>query len=82
MTEAVENRIPHALEPFLDNRQQLYRALARTNFLLDLAFARPRARSPTLDEVALLLREAHEVCRRVGTGAPDSRRRAATAARR
>lgn len=57
---AVENRIRHALEPFLDNRKQLYRNLARTNFLLDLAVARAQGAFTDLDEVARLLREDNE----------------------
>ena len=57
---AVENRIRHALEPFLDNRKQMYRNLARTNFLLDLAVARAQGAFTDLDEVARLLREDNE----------------------
>ena len=57
---AVENRIRHALEPFLDNRKQLYRNLARTNFLLDLAVARAQGAFTDLDEVTRLLREDNE----------------------
>lgn len=57
---AVENRIRHALEPFLDNRKQLYRNLARTNFLLDLAVARAQGAFTDLEEVARLLREDNE----------------------
>ncbi|MGZ4436507.1 MAG: hypothetical protein ACXV2H_06850 [Actinomycetes bacterium] len=57
---AVENRIRHALEPFLDNRKQMYRNLARTNFLLDLAVARAQGAFTDLDKVARLLREDNE----------------------
>jgi hypothetical protein len=57
---AVENRIRHALEPFLDNRKQLYRNLARTNFLLDLAVARAQGAFTDIDEVAQLLRKDNE----------------------
>lgn len=57
---AVENRIRHALEPFLDNRKQLYRNLARTNFLFDLAVARAQGAFTDLDEVTRLLREDNE----------------------
>jgi hypothetical protein len=57
---AVENRLRHVLEPFLDNRKQLYRNLARTNFLLDLAVARAQGAFTDLDDVAKLLREDNE----------------------
>jgi hypothetical protein len=57
---AVENRIRHALEPFLDNRKQLYRNLARTNFLFDFAVARAQGAFTDLDEVARLIRDDNE----------------------
>ena len=57
---AVENRIRHALEPFLDNRKQLYRNLARTNYLFDLAVVRAQGAFTDLDEVTRLLREDNE----------------------
>lgn len=57
---AVENRIRHLLEPFLTNRKQLYRNLARLNFLLDLAVARSQGAFTDLDEVARLIRDDNE----------------------
>lgn len=49
---AVENRIRHLLEPFLENRKQMYRNLARLNFLLDLAVARSQGAFTDLEQVA------------------------------
>lgn len=57
---AVENRIRHQLEPFMDNRKQMYRNLARLNFLLDLAVARSQGAFTDLDAVAALIRDDNE----------------------
>lgn len=57
---AVETRIRHELEPFLDNRKHLYRNLARTNFLFDLAVARDQGAFADLDSVARLIRDSNE----------------------
>lgn len=57
---AVENRIRHLLEPFMDNRKQMYRNLARLNFLLDLAVARSQGAFTDLDAVAALIRADNE----------------------
>ena len=57
---AVENRIRHLLEPFMDNRKQMYRNLARLNFLLDLAVARSQGAFTDLDAVAALIRDDNE----------------------
>jgi hypothetical protein len=57
---AVENRIRHELEPFLDNRRHLYRNLARTNFLFDLAVCRDQGVFGDLDAVAKLIRDSNE----------------------
>lgn len=54
---AVENRIRGTLDPFLTNRKQLYRNLARTNFLLDLAVARDQGAFVDLDRLMRLVRD-------------------------
>jgi hypothetical protein len=48
----VENRIRHLLEPFLENRKQMDRNLARLNFLLHLATARSQGAFTDLAQVA------------------------------
>jgi hypothetical protein len=67
---AVENRIRAQLEPFLTNRKQLYRNLARTNALLDLATCRSQGAFNDLDAVAATIREANEAA---GGWAPQPR---------
>jgi hypothetical protein len=57
---AVENRIRHLLEPFLENRKQMYRNLARLNFLLDLAVARSQGVFTDLEQVARDIRADNE----------------------
>lgn len=57
---AVENRIRLALEPFLENRKHLYRNLARTNFLFDLAVCREQGAFADLDAVAKAIRDSNE----------------------
>lgn len=57
---AVENRIRHLLEPFLENRKQMYRNLARLNFLLDLAVARSQGAFTDLEQVARDIRADNE----------------------
>lgn len=54
---AVENRIRVTLDPFLANRKQMYRNLARTNFLFDLAVARDQGAFIDLDRLARLVRD-------------------------
>jgi hypothetical protein len=54
---AIENRLRATLSPFLENRKQLFRNLARTNCLLDLAVARAHGAFANLDDVARLIRE-------------------------
>lgn len=54
---AVENRIRVALDPFLANRKQMYRNLARTNFLFDLAVARDQGAFVDLDRLMRLIRD-------------------------
>jgi hypothetical protein len=57
---AIENRFRATLDPFLTNRKQLYRNLARLNFLLDLATARDQGAFRDLDKVAKLIRDGNE----------------------
>ncbi|PWW22587.1 hypothetical protein JD79_01745 [Geodermatophilus normandii] len=57
---AVETRMRLQLEPFLDNRKHLYRNLARTNFLFDLAVARDQGAFGDLDAVAKAIRDSNE----------------------
>ncbi|MGN6245170.1 MAG: hypothetical protein ACTHOD_19830 [Motilibacteraceae bacterium] len=57
---AVETRTRLQLEPFLDNRKHLYRNLARTNFLFDLAVARDQGAFGDLDAVAKAIRDSNE----------------------
>lgn len=57
---AVENRLRAALDPFLTNRKQMYRNLARTNLLLDLAVARAQGAFTNLEQVAGLIRADNE----------------------
>ncbi|GAA1434677.1 hypothetical protein GCM10009641_28660 [Mycobacterium cookii] len=67
---AVENRIRHLLEPFLTNRKQMYRNLARLNFLLDLAVARQQGAFTDLEDVAKLIHDDNEAA---GGWAPQPR---------
>jgi hypothetical protein len=57
---AVENRIRTRLEPFLAARGPLYRNLARTNFLLDLAVARDQGALNDLEALAQRIRADNE----------------------
>ena len=57
---AVETRIRSHLEPFLAVRGSLYRNLARTNFLLDLAVARDQGALNDLEALARRIREDNE----------------------
>lgn len=57
---AVEIQHRKALEPFLLNRRHLYRNLARTNFLCDLAVCRSQGAFNNLDAVAKRIRKANE----------------------
>lgn len=57
---AVENNIRHQLEPFLENRKQGYRNLARLNYLLDLAVARSQGAFTDLEAIAHLIRLDNE----------------------
>lgn len=60
---AVEIQHRKALEPFLLNRRHLYRNLARTNFLCDLAVCRSQGAFTDLDAVARKIRKANEGAR-------------------
>jgi hypothetical protein len=57
---AIENRLRASLDPFLTNRKHLYRNIARTNALLDLAVARAQGAFVNLDDVAHLIRQDNE----------------------
>ncbi|WP_185995756.1 hypothetical protein [Nocardioides campestrisoli] len=57
---AIENRLRATLSPFLENRKQLFRNIARTNCLLDLAVARAQGAFRNLDDITHLLREDNE----------------------
>ena len=57
---AVESRIRLDLEPFLTNRKSLYRNLARTNFLLDLAVCRSQGAFIDLTKLTKRIRESNE----------------------
>lgn len=46
-----------SLDPFLTNRKQLYRNLARTNFLFDLAVAREQGAFVDLDRLMRQIRD-------------------------
>lgn len=56
----VEVAIRETLKPFLRNRQHLYRNLARTNALWDLAVCRSQGAFGDLDEVAAVIRASNE----------------------
>jgi hypothetical protein len=60
---AVEIQHRKALEPFLLNRRHLYRNLARTNFLCDLAVCRSQGVFADLDAVAKKIRKGNEDAR-------------------
>jgi len=60
---AVELRIRQTLEPFLENRKHLYRNIARTNFLLDLATVRAQGGFLNLDHLAQFIRDNNEAFR-------------------
>lgn len=57
---AIENRFRATLEPFLVNRKHLFRNIARTNALLDLAVARAHGAFTDLDDIARLIRNDNE----------------------
>lgn len=67
----VEARIRHLLEPFLENRKQMYRNLARTNLLCDLAVCQDQGLFGDLDRIARLIRDSNEAH---GGWAPAPRR--------
>jgi hypothetical protein len=67
---AVENQIRHLLEPFLTNRKQMYRNVARLNFLLDLAVARQQGAFTDLEDIAKLIHDDNEAA---GGWAPQPR---------
>lgn len=57
---SVEASIRRELEPFLENRKHLYRNLARTNLLMDLAVCRSQGVFSNLTKVGNLIREDNE----------------------
>ena len=57
---AVESQIKYYLEPFLENRKQRYRNLARTNLLMDLAVCRSQGTFSNLNKIGKVIREANE----------------------
>ncbi|MGE9781961.1 hypothetical protein [Janibacter sp. G368] len=57
---AIENRFRSTLEPFLANRKHLFRNVARTNALLDLAVARAHGAFTNPDDIARLIRADNE----------------------
>lgn len=67
---AVENRIRQDLDPFLTNRKQAFRNLARTNFLFDLAVCRAQGAFTDLADLAERIRVWNE---QAGGWAPQPR---------
>ena len=57
---AVELRIRQTLDPFLENRKHLYRNIARTNFLLDLAVCRAQGAFLNTDGLTKFIRDNNE----------------------
>jgi hypothetical protein len=57
---AVETQIRLSLQPLLENRKQMYRNLARTNFLCDLVVCQSQGLFTDLDRVARIIRADNE----------------------
>lgn len=56
---AVETRLRLTMDPFLENRKGLYRNLARTNYLLDLAVCRSQGLFRDHDTVSRLIKASN-----------------------